>query len=59
MSAFTKVQDCVTHKNTNFGHAKGNIDNIRSLVKAKKEIENLLTKQKTLQDFHFKERDRT
>jgi len=59
MSAFTKVQNCVTHKNTNFGHAKGDIDNIRFLVKAKKEIENLLAKQKTLQDFQLKERDRT
>ncbi len=59
MSAFSKVQDCVTHKNINFGHAKSNIDNIRSLIKAKKEIENFLAKQKTLQDFQLKERDRT
>ncbi len=50
MSCFTKVQNCITQKNTNFGHAKSNIDNIRSLVKAKKEIKNLLSKQKTLQD---------
>jgi len=57
MSAFSKVQNCVTHKNTNFGHAKSNMDNIRSLIKAKKEIENLLVKQKTLQVFQLKEQN--
>ena len=59
MSAYNKVQNYITAKNANFGHAKSNIDNIRSLIKAKKEIESFLTKQKTLHDLQLKERDRT
>lgn len=53
MNAFTKVQDFITHKNTNFGHSKVNLENICSLTKTKKEIERLLVQQKN-QKKHIK-----
>jgi hypothetical protein len=50
MSAFSKVEDFITQKNTKFGHSKVNLENIHSLVKAKKEIKGLLVQQKNLKE---------